>query len=188
MKKSHGLTNSEEYKIWCDMKTRCFNENHRNYKNYGARGITVCQEWVDSFEYFLAHMGSRPSKKHSVERSDSNGNYEPSNCRWATDKEQARNKRNNVYAVINGEKKLLVEWAEISGVPITAIRSRLLNGKTGEDLIKPKGSITYKGVTATLKEWSEKTGLKPSTIAMRINKYGWSVEKTLTFKAKRKVF
>jgi hypothetical protein len=93
---SHGESQhsnfTAEYRAWCAMKTRCTNRKTRLYHRYGGRGIRVCQEWVDSYEAFLAHVGRRPSAKHSLDRIDNDGHYEPGNVRWATKKQQGRNR------------------------------------------------------------------------------------------------
>jgi hypothetical protein len=97
---AHGYSQTPEYQIWRLMKRRCYNPKNKDYHNYGARGITVCERWKDSPASFIEDMGQRPSAKHSIDRIDSNGNYEPSNCRWATMAEQQNNKRTCV--MING--------------------------------------------------------------------------------------
>lgn len=90
---TRGMT--AEYKAWLGMKERCFNANGKNYRYYGARGITVCEQWKDSYSSFLEHIGRRPSTAHSVDRINNDGNYEPGNVRWATRKEQNNNTRRN---------------------------------------------------------------------------------------------
>jgi hypothetical protein len=89
----HGGTGTREYSIWKAMKRRCYNKNVKDYPNYGGRGIIVCDRWLNSFENFISDMGKKPSAEYSIDRIDVNGNYEPSNCRWATPKEQRLNQR-----------------------------------------------------------------------------------------------
>jgi hypothetical protein len=93
--KTHGNTNSVEYRTWADMKSRCYNTKVKNYKNYGGRGIIVCDRWLNSFQNFLEDMGKRPDG-YTIDRINVDGNYEPNNVRWATWKEQQNNRRNNL--------------------------------------------------------------------------------------------
>lgn len=121
---------SPEYSIWVNMRSRCNNPNNRRYNTYGLRGITVCEAWEADFVNFIHDMGRRPSPEHSIERIDNNGNYEPGNCRWATQKEQARNRTTSRFIQISGETKTLAEWCEIRGLPVNTVHARL---KTGWD-------------------------------------------------------
>lgn len=89
---THAMTGTGTYRSWLAMRVRCTDPKHHAWKNYGGRGITVCDRWMESFENFYADMGDRPSGR-SLDRVDNDGNYEPGNCRWATRSEQARNKR-----------------------------------------------------------------------------------------------
>lgn len=89
----HNMSLSPEYKAWGGAKHRCSNKNNRSFKNYGGRGVKVCDRWKNSFKFFIKDMGVRPSKSHSLDRINNNGDYEPSNCRWATTSQQALNKR-----------------------------------------------------------------------------------------------
>lgn len=90
---THNLSNTPEYATWQSIKQRCFNKNNRAWIRYGGRGITMAEEWVDSFESFFEHVGPKPSAKHSIDRIDNDGNYEPGNVRWATSKQQRNNRR-----------------------------------------------------------------------------------------------
>lgn len=108
-KTSHGGSETAEFRIWSHMLGRCFNPTDHKYGYYGGRGITVCDQWKGSFENFLTDMGLRPSEYHSIDRKDVNGNYEPNNCRWATPHQQAQNKRNNVYVIVDGETVVIAE-------------------------------------------------------------------------------
>jgi hypothetical protein len=134
---THGLSKLPEYYVYKDMVGRCYNSNIRNYKNYGARGITVCSEWKNNPTSFVDWANLTGYKKGlSIDRIDVNGNYTPENCRWATSIEQGRNKRSNIYVEINGESKTLIEWTELSGVSSNTIHNRLKRGVSGEDLLK----------------------------------------------------
>ena len=89
----HGRSGTSEHTAWIQMRQRCSLPNHRAWKDYGGRGVTVCERWLNSFENFFADMGMKPSPKHSIDRVNNDGNYEPNNCRWATKSEQRRNQR-----------------------------------------------------------------------------------------------
>ena len=121
---SHGMRMSPEYRVWQSMRYRCGSSDD---KNYGGRGISVCERW-NNFSTFLADMGSRPSLKHSIDRINVNGNYEPDNCRWAVSKVQGRNKRTNHLLSVNGVTATLAEWSERSGIHKQTIRQRIIRG------------------------------------------------------------
>ncbi len=110
-KTEHGLCKSEVYQSWTAMCTRCNNPNSVKYKNYGGRGIKICDEWL-KFENFYADMGHPPETKgyrYTIERIDVDGDYAPENCKWVSAKEQAHNKTNNVKVVVNGIEKNLLD-------------------------------------------------------------------------------
>ena len=119
------------------MKNRCLNPKVERYKRYGGRGITVCDEWRNSFEDFRDWaMSHGYADGRSIDRIDSDGNYEPSNCRWVDMTIQANNKSNNLRVEIKGESKTLGEWAHITGIGYHTIYRRYINGDRGESLIR----------------------------------------------------
>lgn len=133
----HGKTNTKLYGVWSTMKSRCLNPNSASYKLYGKRGIKVCEEWANDFQAFYEWAVSTGYHEGlSIDRIDTNGNYEPSNCRWADAKMQANNRRNSHIVTLNGESHTIAEWSKI-------------------------------------------TGIKSSTLYMRLNKYGYSVDDAL---------
>lgn len=134
----HGMRSSRQYRTWSHMKGRCQDKNDKQYKNYGGRGITICDKW-QSFEGFWEEMGSSYEDHLTLERINVNGNYCKENCKWATWAEQRKNKQNT-------------------------------------------RKISFMGKILTLGDWSKETGIKRTTLRMRLDKYGYSVEKTLTEK------
>jgi hypothetical protein len=119
---------SPEYSAWHHMLQRCTDPNATGYKNYGGRGIKVCDRWLKSFIAFLADMGRRPSAEHTIERKRNNGPYSPANCVWLHQSKQGRNKRNNLVLRFRGKKGTTMEWEERTGIPATTIKSRLRQG------------------------------------------------------------
>lgn len=124
---SHAGSYTPEYRVWIAIKSRCFNRSTAGYKNYGGRGIKVCDRWKDSFENFHADMGDRPEGM-TLERIDNDGDYCPENCRWATRKEQANNRRTNKTYTYKGKTLNMKQWAEHLGVSYDLIKNRLKRG------------------------------------------------------------
>lgn len=133
--------NAKEYRSWRKMKERCYYPVHRAYKYYGSRGIVVCEEWKNSFAQFFADMGKAPTRQHSVDRIDNNGNYCKENCRWATSIEQNQNRRDNRFVVLLGERHTISYWARRTGKKDRVIGNRLSEGWSPlEAICVPKGS------------------------------------------------
>lgn len=137
----HGLRSIPEYSIWLVMKDRCLNKENKDFHHYGGRGITIHQSWIDSFEQFYKDVGPRPGKGFTIDRTENSKGYEPGNCKWVTQKEQCRNKRNNRYIEMNGEIKSLAEWVEIHNVDYGSVHRRLSKGMSLEDAIRESVNV-----------------------------------------------
>ncbi len=135
---------SGTWTTWNGMIQRCYNPRHKEFHNYGARGISICERWRYDFAAFLADMGEKPPDK-TIDRIDNNGNYEPGNCRWATDREQTRNKRVNVFYTHDGASLVIADWAVRLGVKKVTIRTRMRRGWTFEQaILTPVGPRGHK--------------------------------------------
>lgn len=172
----HGLSRTKIYQTWSDMCARCHNPKDTGFKSYGGRGITVCDEWRNDFQAFydyvskLEHFGE---DGYTLDRIDVNGNYEPNNVRWATTKEQSRNKTNNRYVDVRGKKIILADLAEMSGLTSQLIRDRLERGNAGEQLLrqpKPKEHLVDIGGDGkvSITEAAKRAGVGRSTIQRRV--------------------
>lgn len=125
-----------EYQCWSDIKARCLKPEHKFFEYYGGRGITICDEWKDDFSAFLAHVGPRPSQKHTIDRHPNNdGNYEPNNVRWATRKEQIDNRRSTVFVTIEGKKVPISNVIQERGIERRLVMGRIERGWTPERAI-----------------------------------------------------
>ena len=127
-----------EYQAWSNIIRRCTDPNSQQFKNYGGRGIAVCAKWRHSFPAFLADVGRKPKKDLMLERIDNDKGYEPGNVRWATAKQQARNRRSNRHLVCYGLRLTVAEWAERQGVNSGLIHDRLDRGWTVKEAIYKK--------------------------------------------------
>jgi hypothetical protein len=132
--RTHGMTRTPTYRSWLAMIARCYNERHKHYSNYGGRGVRVTTAWRRSFEIFLHDMGQRPSSEHTLDRFPAkNGNYTKHNCRWATRRQQMRNKRTNRLIAFRGQRLCLAAWAQRLGVRGSCIDYRLAHGWSVRD-------------------------------------------------------
>lgn len=160
------------------MKQRCLNPNNHKYQRYGGRGIKVCNEWLKDFYTFNYWALSHGYKKGlSIDRIDVNGNYEPNNCRWASQKVQQNNRENNYRLTIEGQTKTLAEWAAFSRFTAGAIRNRIENqGRTAYDAVYGEDPrlvlITIDGETKTATEWNRIKGYRKRLVLARIER-GW---------------
>ncbi|MBS4804226.1 MAG: hypothetical protein KIC47_08800 [Clostridium sp.] len=136
--KTHGQSGTKLYAIWVTMRQRCYNTNNKDFYNYGAKGIKVYDEWVKDFsEFYRWAMENGYAESLSIDRIDPYGNYEPSNCRWATIQEQANNKKNTIYVEVDGSTYTLTELSNLYGIRRETIEMRYLRGDRGDRLVRP---------------------------------------------------
>lgn len=199
--KTHGMSRTKLYRIWNGMKWRCHKEKDKDFKNYGGRGIKVCDRWLESFENFYEDMGERPSEDYSIERRDVNDDYCPENCYWILKSKQALNKRNSLHITYKEQTKALVEWARILGIKTDTLHKRIYKynwsieqaftikpGDSSKNRLKRVNSkakfIECFGISWPLKVWSEIVCISSETINARLRR-GWSSEKAILTPVKK---
>lgn len=178
--RQHGGRHTRLYAIWCGIKTRCNNKNSKAYPNYGGRGIKLCSRWND-FSCFREDMGD-PPEGMSIDRIDNDKGYGPDNCRWASKKTQARNRRGRHMLTALGKTQSIAEWSDEVGLSITTIWARVsAYGWSHERAVTqpliPQSerdfqakTITHNGETLSFSEWSLRTGISYQTIRRRAKK------------------
>jgi hypothetical protein len=165
---------SEEYAAWNNMKTRCYNPSYAEWSQYGGRGITVCDRWLESYDNFFSDMGPKPSQLHSLDRINNDAAYSPENCRWATKKEQGYNRSDNLMVEYLGVTKCMAEWAQELGISYKVLMGRYHRQKDrGERLFRPVAEarkdvlVEYRGSAKNLSEWARETGIGRKTLSDR---------------------
>ena len=185
---THGMCGTPEYMAHVAMIDRCYRKKNASYKWYGALGIGVCDKWRNSFEAFYADVGDRPSPKHSIDRIDGTLDYFPKNVKWSTQKEQARNKKNNRLHTIDGKTFCMSQWCEEFNIDEGTVYSRINRQgmSVSEALTKPvvDKRITYNSKTQSISKWSRECGVQGSTIRYRL-RCGWSVERALSTEVRK---
>lgn len=182
---SHKMSDTRLYEIWRSIKRRCEDDRRKDYLIYGGRGIKICKEWGNSFNAFYNWaINNGYNDTLTIERKDVNGNYEPSNCRWATKEEQANNRRDNQFLTHNGKTQTISQWAKELNINESTLRNRIQRGWADEEIFKKSAQsthyITFNGETKSLRQWSICTGISYSTLQSRLHRFNWDVEKAFT--------
>ncbi len=169
LKQQHPL----EYRSWTAMRNRCISPKNASWKYYGAKGVTVCDRW-QSFEAFFQDIGPKPSPEHSIDRfPNTEGNYEPGNCRWASKREQVLTRSITRLIEFDGKKQCLADWSRETGIPESTIVNRIDAGCSMEDVFAHgpgQGKvriIEYKGRSMSVSAWARLTGIPAATIHER---------------------
>jgi len=184
----HGLARKcPEYTSWMQMKARCLNAKHKSWPWYGGRGITIANEWIDDFKLFFSYVGPKPSPKHSIDRINNNGNYEPGNVRWATSSAQNSNKRSNRIISFNGKSQTLSQWARDLGINQATLGERIDERGWSIDDALSHGPVCpikleHAGQLMTARQWAELKGINYSTLKSRLNSGKWGVSEAIETK------
>lgn len=177
--KTHGLSKTRFYLAYRGMMNRCYNSAQRTFPDYGGRGIRVADRWHtfenfrdDMYESYQRHMETHNGSGTTIERIDVNGDYEPGNCRWATLREQARNKRSSRILTHQGRSQSVADWSDETGIAHSTILARLNRGWSVEDsLTRPLRkamTLTYNGRTQRLDEWQRELGVGQDYLAAKM--------------------
>ena len=195
----HGMYKTLTYSSWQHMKERCLSPKHRSFKNYGERGITICPQWIASFETFLKDMGEAPPGL-TLDRRDNDGNYTPDNCRWATPEQQMNNQRTTKFATINGETKAVKYWCQETGVKYNTAMKRICQGIPPHIAVTIKAcglrgtpyhqvytrqnalAVTIEGVRKSVQRWCEELKIVSSSTAIRRIRRGVPPKLAVTIK------
>lgn len=172
------------YNRWNTMKQRCFNPNNQKHKSYGGRGITICDEWMNYENFKIWALATGYAEHLTLDRIDTDGNYNPWNCRWVNQKVQQNNRRNNRRIIYKGKSYTLAELSDLTGIKSATIALRLNEGMTPREAVETELNHDYifvemNGEKHYLKKWCEILKLPYKTVHMRI-KRGWTPEKALT--------
>lgn len=176
---SHKMSGTRIYSEWLGIKARCYNKNNERYCNYGGRGITVCDEWINDFQSFYDwSLNNGYADNLTIDRIDNNGNYEPLNCRWTDTYTQNRNRRSNVIVTYKGQRMCLKDAAEVSGIPYGTLSTRYHRGWSDEQLFKKyvpnakRNSIIVElyGEQMTLTKAAKILGISKTTLFRRYKK------------------
>lgn len=185
MPRKHTISarrSAPEYYVWAAIVQRCYNPNNPRFADYGGRGVTMCQEWRDSYEAFLRDMGRRPTPKHTIERRHNDVGYTPENTIWATMHAQSRNKRSNHRLTFQGKTQCIRDWSLETGLRYGTILNRIRDGWTVEETLTAPSRLpqtyTFQGTTLTLAEWAARYNMSLTTLNGRLKK-GWTIEDSL---------
>jgi hypothetical protein len=161
--------NKRLYIIWRDMKRRCLEKNHASYKNYGGRGIKICEEWYDFIAFRKWALSNGYQDNLEIDRINNDGDYTSENCRWVTDYDQIRNRRVTRWFTIDGVTLCLKDWCIIYNQKVKCVSYRIKKGMTIEDALKkPVKYFTFNGIERSLREWCKIYKIKYKTVQNRM--------------------